>query len=119
MFETKMLARLVIPVLVATTGHPLVAGDSVGATPPAKSIHEWKSTPAAAPANCLVANPAATPTAVAPAAAAPAKPTSSAAGPKSPVTISIKSTLREGDLVVVLDDVPIFNEKFQKPFLVI
>ena len=122
MFRTKMLARLVISVLVATTGQPLVAGEPVGATPPAKSIHEWKSTPVAAPAGCPVANPAAMPSTVAPvapAATAPAKPTLSAAGPKSPVTISIKSTLREGDLVIVLDDVPIFNEKFQKPFLVI
>ena len=122
MSRTKMLARLVISVLVGTTGQPLVAGEPVGATPPAKSIHEWKSTPVAAPAGCPVANPAAMPSTVAPvapAATAPAKPTLSAAGPKSPVTISIKSTLREGDLVIVLDDVPIFNEKFQKPFLVI
>ena len=39
--------------------------------------------------------------------------------PTSPITISIKSTMRQGNLVVMLDDVPIFNEKFQKPFLVI
>jgi len=35
------------------------------------------------------------------------------------MTISITSTLREGTLVVMLDDVPIFNEKFQKPALLI
>ena len=29
------------------------------------------------------------------------------------------STLRQGNLVVMLDDVPIFNEKFQKPLLLI
>ena len=39
--------------------------------------------------------------------------------PKSPITISISSTLREGSLVILLDDVPVFNEKFQKPVLLI
>ena len=39
--------------------------------------------------------------------------------PTSPITISIKSTLRQGSLVVMLDDVPVFNEKFQKPLLII
>jgi hypothetical protein len=32
----------------------------------------------------------------------------------SPITISLKSSLKEGNLVVLLDDVPIFNEKFEK-----
>ena len=37
----------------------------------------------------------------------------------SPITISLKSSLREGNLVVLLDDVPIFNEKFEKPALLV
>ena len=51
--------------------------------------------------------------------AATGKPAKSAAGPTSPVTISFKSSMRQGNLVVLLDGVPVFNEKFQKPFLVI
>jgi len=39
--------------------------------------------------------------------------------PTSPIAISLTSTLRQGNLVVVLDDVPIFNEKFRKPILLI
>jgi hypothetical protein len=49
----------------------------------------------------------------------PAPPAVNAAVPTSTITISFKSTLREGNLVVVLDDAPIFNEKFQKPLLII
>lgn len=110
MLRTGMLARLVMLVLVATTLESLVAGEPVGATPPAKSIREWKPTPIAAPA----ANPCTTQT------ASPAtKPAVSAAAPTFPITISITSTLRQGNLVVMLDDVPIFNEKFQKPVLLI
>ena len=48
-----------------------------------------------------------------------AEPAVPAAVPKTPITISITSVMRQGNLVVVLDDVPVFNEKFQKPFLVI
>jgi len=110
MFRTGMLARLVMSVLVATTWESLAAGEPVGNAPPAKSIREWKTTPIAAPA----ANPCSMPTAN-PA----AQPAVSAAVPKSPITISITSTLRQGNLVVMLDDVPIFNEKFQKPVLLI
>lgn len=110
MFRTRLLARLVILVLVPAMWQTLVVGEPVGTTPPAKSIHEWKTTPIASP----VANPAA-----APATNLAAAPALSAAVPKSPITISITSTLRQGNLVVVLDDVPIFNEKFQKPVLLI
>jgi hypothetical protein len=39
--------------------------------------------------------------------------------PKSPVTISFTSSMRHGNLVVFLDDVPVFNEEFQKPVLLI
>ena len=110
MFRTRMLARLVIPVLVATALQTLAAGEPVGTTPPAKSIHEWKTKPIATPTADLAAKPAAD---------SAAKPAVHAAVPKSPITISITSTLRQGNLVVVLDDVPIFNEKFQKPVLLI
>ena len=142
MFWMRRLARLVIPVLVATTLQSLMAGEPAGTTPPAQSIHEWKTTPIATPTADAAATPAAnlaatppaksihewktmpiaTPTADAaakPAANSAAKPAVSAAVPKTPITISITSTLREGNLVVVLDDVPIFNEKFQKPVLLI
>jgi len=167
MFRTGMLARLVMPVLVATALGSLVAAEPVGTTPPAKSIREWKTTPIAAPtagpatnpetlaagepvgntpsANSIrewkttpIAAPAAVPVAksirdwkTSPIAAPGANPCStptaspaaklavSAALPKSPITISITSTLRQGNLVVMLDDVPIFNEKFQKPVLLI
>jgi hypothetical protein len=39
--------------------------------------------------------------------------------PKSPITISITSTMRHGKLVVVIDGVPVFAEEFQKPALAI
>jgi len=134
MFRTKRLARLVIPVLVATLQQVLVAGEPVDATPAAGSIHEWKSTPVAAEAGNPAAapqaksihewksTPVAKPTAnclVTAAASPAAPPAASATVAKSPITISFTSTLREGNLVIVLDDVPIFNEKFQKPLLLI
>ena len=126
MFRMRLLARLVILVLVATMWQTLVAGEPVGTTPPAKSIREWKSTPTATPTADAAATPPAksihewktTPIAT-PATNPAATPAVSAAVPKSPITISITSTLRQGNLVVVLDDVPIFNEKFQKPVLLI
>lgn len=48
-----------------------------------------------------------------------AKPTASKGAHKQPVTISITSRIRQGNLVVYLDDVPVFNEKFEKPALLI
>jgi hypothetical protein len=116
----------------ATNPETLAAGEPVGNAPAAKSIREWKTTPIAAPAAepaaaaksirewktspiaALAANPCSTP-----GASPTAKPAVTAAVPKSPITISITSTLRHGNLVVMLDDVPIFNEKFQKPVLLI
>ena len=77
MFKTRMLARLVIPVLVATAFQMLAAGQSA------------------------------------------AKPAVRSGVAKSAITISITSTMRHGNLVVLLDDVPVFNEKFQKPVLLI
>lgn len=134
MFRTRLFARLVILILVAATSRALVAGEPSGSTPPAASIHEWQSPQTGTPAADSAATPqaksirewktkpTATPTAnclVTPAATPAAAPAVSAAATKSPITISFTSTLREGNLVVVLDDVPIFNEKFQKPLLLI
>jgi hypothetical protein len=94
----------------APTGKTLAAGEPVSPTPPATSIREWKTTASPTAGPCLTATPLA---------AAAAKPAASAAEPKTPITITFTSTLREGNLVVVLDDVPIFNEKFHKPVLLI
>ena len=111
MFKTRRLARLVIPVVVATAFQTLVAGEPVGATPPSKSIHEWKTQSIAKPNANSAAIPAIS--------ATPATTAVRAAVPKSPITISITSTMRHGKLVVLLDDVPIFSEEFQKPLLLI
>lgn len=94
------------------------AAVSAGATPPARSIREWMTAPSPAPGPCPTASPIAA-LAAAPAANPPAKTAVGAAAATSPITISLTSSLRQGKLVVVLDDVPIFNEKFQKPFLLI
>ncbi|HEX4824165.1 MAG TPA: hypothetical protein VFV19_07610 [Candidatus Polarisedimenticolaceae bacterium] len=55
----------------------------------------------------------------APAAKATAKPAPKAAAKsatqKQPITISITSHITHGNLVVILDDVPVFNEEFKKP----
>ena len=82
---------------------------------PARSIREWRNAPAPAPGPC----PAATPIASMPATPVATPSSKQATGPTSPITISIKSTMRQGTLVVVLDDVAVFAEKFQKPLLVI
>lgn len=87
-------------------------------TAPATSIREWKTTPSPTPGACPTASPIAN-VAAAPAATSPAKPPARAAAATIPVTISFKSSLREGNLVVLLDDVPIFNEEFHKPLLLI
>lgn len=110
MFRTGMLACLVMALLIATTLETVVAGEPVGAPPPAKSIREWNPNPIAAPAAspCSMAS-------VGPA----AMQAGGAAVPVSPITISITSSLREGNLVVMFDDVPIFNESFRKPVLLI
>ena len=90
----------------------------MGTTPSARSIREWMTTPSPTLCPCPTATPIANVSAT-PAANPPAKPAASAAAPTSFITISITSTLRQGNLVVVLDDVPIFNEKFSKPLLLI
>jgi hypothetical protein len=142
MIRTRLFARLMIAVLAATTWQALVAGEPADSTPTAQSIHEWHSNPTGTPSADAAATstarsihewktkPIATPCmdpAAMPAANLAATPTAkpvtepavNAAAPKSPITISLTSTLRQGNLVVVLDDVPIFNEKFQKPVLLI
>lgn len=142
MISKGLLGRLVFLLLVATAMEPLLADEPVVPPPPATSIREWKSAPTDAPSAGAQAGPQAparsvrewkstsvaaptgnclTTTIVTPAAApvanAMAKPDAGAAVQKIPVTISITSSLREGNLVVMLDDVPIFNESFQKPAL--
>jgi hypothetical protein len=145
MSKTGILIRLVMPVLVASTFEGVVAGEPVGTPAPAKSIREWNPTPNAAPAAKPAATPEAHaavepvgptipaksirdwhPTTNAAPIASPcgppavipvAKTAVRAVAPASAITISISSTLRQGSLVVMIDDVPIFNEKFQKPVL--
>lgn len=87
-------------------------------TVPATSIREWRTTPSPVPSPCSTASPIAGVSAT-PAANPPVGSPASAAVPTTPITISLKSTLRQGNLVVLIDDVPVFNEKFQKPLLVI
>ena len=100
------------------TAQTQTAGAPMGTTLPARSIREWMTTPSPALCPCPTATPVANVSAT-PAANPPAMPAASAAAPTSPITISITSALRQGNLVVVLDDVPIFNEKFSKPLLLI
>ena len=104
----------------STTSPAPAAG--AAATPttavPATSIREWRTTPSPVLSPCSTASPIAGVSATP--AANPAVGSAASAGvPTSPITISLKSTLRQGNLVVLLDDVPVFNEKFQKPLLVI
>ena len=141
MLRTSMPARLVIPILVATAFQTLVAGDSAGTTPMSQSIHEWATNSAAKPTEIetpvaeesvgtapmsrsirewkTTAKPTATPAASPCGPATPATLPVRAVVPKSPITISLTSTMLRGKLVVVLDDVPVFTEEFQKPFVLI
>ena len=147
MFRTGMLARLLVSALGAIAFQTLVAGEPAASAPPAQSIREWMTAPSPTPAAgmagapvgatspaksirewmtapsptlgpCPTASPIANVSAT-PAANPPARPTVSAAVATSSIAISLTSTLRQGNLVVVLDDVPIFNEKFRKPILLI
>lgn len=139
MFRTTFRALLSAFVLGVIACSILVAAEPANSTPPAKSIKEWKTTqspaPAAAatparsirdwkaapgptPGPCPAASPIASLSA-APAANPPAGPAAHAASPTKPITISLKSSLRQGRLVVLLDDVPVFNQKFEKPLLVL
>ena len=140
MFRTRMLARFLLPVLGATTLQTLAAEEPVGTTHPAQSIREWMTNPSptqppsqprpaqsirewmAQPAPTTAPCPTASPLAISSAAPAASPATTPAIGAlvqKTPITISITSTLRQGKLVVELDGVPIFNEAFRKPLLLV
>ena len=138
MFGTRMLACLLV--LGATTLQMVAAEEPVGTTPPARSIREWRTNstqasgqpvgttrpaqsirewmanPAPATAPCPTATPIAM-SSVAPAVNPADKQAVSAVVQKTPFTISINSALRQVNLVVVLDGVTIFDEKFRKPLL--
>ncbi len=90
MFKTRRLAHGVVPVLAALAFQAALAGASSGTASPSKPSHRSTAKKAA-----------------------PVPVT------KSPVTFSLTSRLRAGKLVVMVDDVPIFNEKFQKSAFVI
>jgi hypothetical protein len=94
MFMTRKLGRLVLPILAATAFQTLWAGASTGAPSASKPSHRSTTRSATQPAV-------------------------RAAVLKSPMTISITSRIRYGNLVVSLDGVTVFNEEFQKPVLVI
>ncbi len=93
--KMKALARLVIPAIAALTVPALVASASI-AVPTAQSQHSAVK-----------------------AAGKPASKSAAKAATKSPITFSITSRIRRGNLVVTLDDKPVFNEKFQKPVYLI
>src|SRR5262249_50426451 len=98
---------------LATPPTPTPTPAALPAAGPAHPTREWRAAPRASPrAVPPDASPAAT-------ASAAANRVLGATTPTAPITISITSTLREGNLVVKLDDVPVFNEKFQKPALLI
>ena len=48
-----------------------------------------------------------------------ATPVAASRGTKTPITFSITSRMRHGNIVVLLDGVPVFNEVFTKPALLI
>jgi hypothetical protein len=94
MFMTRKLGRLVTPGLIVTAAAMLASGASAGT--PSTSAPSHSSTKTST-----------------------AKPAAHSGVAKSPITISLTSTMRHGNLVVLLDDVPVFNEEFQKPALII
>jgi hypothetical protein len=95
MLNSKQFGRFVIPVMIAA----LVAGAATASSTTSKS-------------GKASAKPAAKAT-------TSAKPKFNTLAPKSPITISFASRIRQGNLVVSLDGTPIFNEAFEKPFFVI
>ena len=130
MSRTRMLARLSVLALGAVAIQALVAEEPATTTPPATSIREWRTTPGAtaaaptAPATSIrewrtTAAPAPGPCPMTAPIATPSATAKNVGVTKTPITISLKSTLREGSLVVVLDDVAVFNEKFRKPLLIV
>ena len=144
MLRKRLIACLLVPAFGATMPQPAAAEEPTGTRPPARSIREWNpngpppavepvptsrpaqsirewraSTAVPAMAPCPTSAPIA-PTAIAaatPAAKRPAAPAVRGSSQKTPITISIKSALRKGNLVIELDGVPVFNEEFRKPLL--
>ena len=98
MHKKQILGRLVVPVLAAVALQTLAAGTSMAAPstskPPERSNAKLTTKSSARPA-------------------------ARSGVPKSPITFSISSRIRQGNLVVLLDGVPVFNEEFQKPALMI
>lgn len=86
------LGRLMFPLLAVATIQALAAGDLASAT--------------------STSRPAPKPTAK-PAVVSKSKAT------KTPITFSLTSRMRHGNIVVLLDGVPVFNEEFRKPALLI
>jgi len=95
MFSTKKLLHLAVPVLAAMALSTLVVADATSTVSTSKSSH-----PSTAKSG--------------------AKSASKRSGvPKLPITISLTSTMRRGNLIVALDDMQVFNENFEKPALII
>lgn len=94
MYSTRRLGQVLVAVVVAAAFPVLVAGEALVATSSSKATHRGsaKST---------------------------VKPAARTSVTKTPITFSITSRMRSGNLVVSLDNVPVFNEKFEKPALLI
>ena len=90
----KMLGAVAATVLVATAVSAALSDGSGSTTSTHRSTSKTTAKPAAK----------ATP-----------KTATKSAGSKQPITISITSRIGHGNLVVILDDVPVFNEEFKKP----
>jgi hypothetical protein len=80
------------PLLAVATIQALSAGDLASATTNSKPADKAPATPAVASKSKAV---------------------------KTPITFSITSRMRHGNIVVLLDGVPVFNEEFRKPALLI
>jgi len=91
MITKQKLAHLAVPMLAALAFPMFVVAGSAGASTASKPSTRATAKRAAAPA----------------------------AVPKSPLTISFTSNMRQGNLVVLLDGMPVFNEEFRKPALLI
>ena len=96
MLNSKQFGRFVIPVLTVA----LVAGASLAGPTGSDSGQKPQAKKTAKPTTS-------------------AKPKFNTLAPKSPITISFASRIRQGNLVVSLDGTPIFNEAFEKPFFII
>jgi len=91
----KMLGAVAVSILVATAVSAALSDGSGSTTSTHRSTAKTTAKPAAKPA--------------------PKSATKTLATTKQPITISITSRIGHGNLVVILDDVPVFNEEFKKP----